>query len=89
MVAYGADCNCTIQFTLYKWLFYDVINHGYEVSILILYKIIVCSKFTDSVFCISSNVNKQTKPKKHKINNKALFFERFDQMLMIIAINNQ
>jgi hypothetical protein len=45
----------------------------------------LCSKFTDSVFCISSNVNKQTKPKKHKINNKALFFERFDQMLIIMV----
>jgi hypothetical protein len=46
----------------------------------------LCSKFNDSIFGISSNVNKQTKPKKHKINNKALFFERFDQMLMIMAM---
>lgn len=73
------------ELNLSRLYVYDVINHGYEVSILILYTIIVCSKFTDSVFCISSNVNKQTKLKKHKINNKALIFERFDQMLMIMV----
>jgi hypothetical protein len=73
------------ELNLSRLYVYDVINHGYAVSILILYTTIVCSKFTDSVFCISSNVNKQTKPKKHKINNKALIFERFDQMLMIMV----
>jgi hypothetical protein len=51
----------------------------------------LCSKFKDSIFGISSNANKQTnKPppqkKPHKINNKAFIFERFDQMLMIMAM---
>ena len=75
------------ELNLSRLYVYDVIKHGYEVSILILYTIIVCSKFTDSVFCISSNVNKQTKPKKHIINNKSLICQRFDQMLMIMVMS--
>lgn len=51
---------------------YDVINHGYEVSILILYTIIICSKFNDSVFCISSNVNKQTNKTKKAYNKQQI-----------------
>ena len=31
MVAYGADCNCTIQFTLYKWLFPTWSNNDVEI----------------------------------------------------------
>jgi hypothetical protein len=74
------------ELNLSRLYVYDVINHGYEVSILILYTLILCSKFNDSVFCISSNVNKQTKPKNQIINNKVLIFQRFDQMLMIMVM---
>jgi hypothetical protein len=56
---------------------YDVINHGYEVSILILYNIILCSKFNDSVFCTSSKVKKQTKPKKAYNKQQSINFWTF------------
>jgi hypothetical protein len=49
---------------------YDVINHGYEVSILILYTIILCSKFNDSILCTSINVNKQTNKTKKAYNKQ-------------------
>ena len=60
------------ELNLSRLYVYDVINHGYEVSILILYTIILCSKFTDSIFCISSNVNKQTNKTKKAYNKQQI-----------------
>jgi hypothetical protein len=78
--------HCTLQqvgqirineLNLSRLYVYDVINHGYEASILILYNIILCSKFNDSVFCTSSNVKKQTKPKKAYNKQQSINFSTF------------
>jgi hypothetical protein len=58
------------ELNLSRLYVYDVINHGYEVSILIMYTIILCSKFNDSLFCTSCNVNKLTNKTKKAYNKQ-------------------